>query len=83
MRTFDVVLAADVLYERRNAAALANLVPKLLVPGGEALFADPRRDEASVFLGAMESNGFEDAVEEVTVEQGTRKVKVLLHHLRR
>jgi predicted nicotinamide N-methyase len=83
LSTFDLVLAADVLYERKNAAALADLVPKLLAPGGEALFADPRRDEAPVFLGAMEGNGFEDAVEEVTVEQGTRKVKVLLHHLRR
>ncbi len=80
---FDLVLAADVLYERRNAAALADLVPKLLASGGEAVFADPRRDEAPVFLGAMEGNGFEDAVEAVTVEQGTRNVKVLLHHLRR
>jgi 2-polyprenyl-3-methyl-5-hydroxy-6-metoxy-1,4-benzoquinol methylase len=80
---FDLVLAADVLYERRNAAALADLVPKLCAPGGEALFADPRRDEAPVFLGAMEANGFEDAVEAVTVEQGTRNVRVLLHHLRR
>jgi predicted nicotinamide N-methyase len=83
LRTFDLVLAADVLYERKNAAALAELVPKLLAPWGEAVFADPRRDEAPVFLGAMERNGFEDAVELVKVEQGTRKVKVLLHHLRR
>ena len=83
LRAFDLVLAADVLYERKNAAALAELVPKLLAPGGEAVFADPRRDEATVYLGAMEGNGFQDAVEEVAVEQGTRKVKVLLHHLRR
>ena len=71
------------LYERKNATALADLVPKLLAPGGEALFADPRRDEAPVFLGTMERNGFEDAVEEVTVEQSTTKVRVLLHQLRR
>ena len=71
------------LYERKNAAAIADLVPKLLAPGGEALFADPRRDEAPVFLGEMEGNGFEDTVDEVTVEQGTKKVRVLLHHLRR
>jgi hypothetical protein len=31
----------------------------------------------------MEENGFRDIGEEVTAEQGTRKVKVLLHHLRR
>jgi predicted nicotinamide N-methyase len=83
LRTFDLVLAADVLYERKNAAALAELVPKLLAPSGETVFADPRRDEAPVFLAAMQGNGFEDAVEEITVEQGTRKVRVLLHHLRR
>ena len=81
--TFDFVLAADVLYERKNAAALADLVPKLLAPGGGAIFADPRRDEAPVFLKAMEVLGFEDTIEDATVEQAARKVKVLLHRLRR
>jgi len=81
--TFDLVFAADVLYERKNAAALAVLVPRLLTPGGEAVFADPRRDEAPVFLAAMQELGFEDATEEITVEQGEREVKVILHRLRR
>jgi predicted nicotinamide N-methyase len=80
---FDLVFAADVLYERKNATALAELVPKLLAPGGEAVVADPRRDEAPVFLTALEANGFGEDVEEVSVEQDTRRVKVLLHHLRR
>jgi len=81
--TFDLVLAADVLYERKNAAALADLVPKLLAPGGEAIFADPRRDEAPNFLEVMKGRGFEDATKETTVEQNARKVKVLLHQMRR
>jgi len=72
-----------VLYERKNAAALADLVPKLLAPGGEAIVADPRRDEAPVFLDAMRELGFEDTVEATTVEQSAREVKVLLHGLRR
>jgi predicted nicotinamide N-methyase len=80
---FDLILAADVLYERKNAVALADLVPRLLAPGGEAIFADPRRDEAPVFLEAMERYGFEDATEEIIVEQPARGVKVLLHRLRR
>ena len=83
METFDLVLAADVLYERKNAAALADLVPKLLAPGGEAIFADPRRDEAPVFFGAMEEQGFEVVIAQTTVEQRGRNVKVLLHRLRR
>jgi len=78
---FDLVLAADVLYERKNAAALADLVPKLLASGGEAIIADPRRDEAPVFLDALEKYGFENAVEETTVTQGAKAVKVLLHRL--
>ena len=83
MGTFDLVLAADVLYERKNAAALADLVPKLLTSDGGAIIADPRRDEAPGFLETMEGLGFEDAAEETTVEQGMRSVKVLLHELRR
>lgn len=80
--TFDLVFAADVLYERKNAAALANLVPKLLAPGAEAIFADPRRAEASVFLEAMEERGFEDTIEDAMVERENGGVKVLLHRLR-
>jgi predicted nicotinamide N-methyase len=82
MGTFDLVFAADVLYERKNAEALADLVPKLLASGGEAVFADPRRDEAPVFLEAMEENGFGDATEDETVKQGKKMVKVVLHRLR-
>ena len=81
--TYDLIFAADVLYERKNAAALADLVPKLLAPGGEAIFADPRRDEAPVFFGAMKEQGYKDATEEITIEQPARGVKVLLHRLRR
>jgi predicted nicotinamide N-methyase len=81
--TFELVLAADVLYERKNAAALAGLVPKLLAPGGEAIIADPRRDEAPGFLEDVEEQGFEDATVELTVAQHARGVKVFLHRLRR
>jgi predicted nicotinamide N-methyase len=83
MGTFDLVLAADVLYERKNAAALADLVPQLLAPGGQAIFADPRRDEAPTFFNSMAVQGFEDGTEEITIEQGATDVKVLLHRLRR
>lgn len=81
--TFDLVLAADVLYERRNAPALADLVPRLLAPGGEVLFADPRRPPAPSFLEAMGARGFRASVEDSTVEQGAREVGVLIHRFRR
>jgi predicted nicotinamide N-methyase len=81
--TFDLVVAADVLYERRNAPALATLVPELLVPGGEAIFADPRRRDAPLFFELMEERGFQVLTRSAVVEQGERRVKVLVHRIRR
>jgi predicted nicotinamide N-methyase len=81
--TFDLAFAADVLYERRNAPALADLVPGLLEPGGEAVFADPRRKDAPPFLELMEERGFGNTAEDMTVEQGGREIRVLVHRFRR
>jgi len=72
-----------VLYERRNAPALADLLPGLLAPGGEAVFADPRRKDAPLFLELIEERGFQVSTRSVVVEQGEREVKVLVHRLRR
>jgi predicted nicotinamide N-methyase len=46
---FDLVLAADVLYEPRNSAQLLELLPRL---GGEVLLADPGRPALDRFVGA-------------------------------
>jgi predicted nicotinamide N-methyase len=81
--TFERVFAADVLYERRNASALADLVPGLLAPGGEALFADPRRKDAPLFLELIEERGFRASTGSVVVDQGGRSIEVLMHRLRR
>jgi predicted nicotinamide N-methyase len=44
---FDLVLAADVLYEQRDVPVLAELLPRL---GGEVLLADPGRPPLEAFL---------------------------------
>ena len=44
---FDLVLAADVLYERRNVAQLLALLPRL---AAEVLLADPGRPALPAFL---------------------------------
>ncbi len=49
---WDLVVAADVLYEERNVAPLLDLLPRL---GAEVLLADPGRVAAAGFLaGARE-----------------------------
>ena len=83
LRTFDLAIGADVLYERPNAVALADLVPQLLAPEGEAIFADPRRDDAPAFVRMMEEKGFGIYTQDTTVDHNAREVRVLLHRLRR
>ena len=82
---FDLVLAADVMYEERSTRALAGLVPGLLRPGGEALIADPGRRYEPLFRELMQENGFRFETEETTVEVEGRErgVTVLLHRVRR
>jgi predicted nicotinamide N-methyase len=55
---FALVLAADVLYEKRNADALAALLPLVTAPGGRVLLADPGRVHAGDFRSGMERNGW-------------------------
>src|SRR3954453_2909074 len=71
---WDLILAADVLYEQRNVDALLDLLPRL---GDDVWLADPGRVPAERFLAA--------AADDWQVE--SRRVAELpngaLHHLRR
>jgi predicted nicotinamide N-methyase len=50
---WDLVLAADVLYERRNVAPLLDLLPRLLDERGELWLADPGRAPAEALLAGL------------------------------
>jgi predicted nicotinamide N-methyase len=67
---FDLVLAADVLYERASVAPLLSLIPRL---APEAWLADPGRPAAGAFT--------EQAERRWTVETHVRGV-VAIHRLR-
>jgi predicted nicotinamide N-methyase len=56
---WGLVLAADLLYERRNADQLLALLPLL---GGEVLLADPGRPFAPAFLEQWEVERVDDGV---------------------
>lgn len=47
---WGLVLASDVLYERRNVGLLLELLPRLVDERGEVLLADPGRPPAAAFL---------------------------------
>jgi predicted nicotinamide N-methyase len=67
---FDLVLAADVLYERSNVALLLSLLPRL---ASRAWLADPGRPAAGAFLEQAATRGW-------AVESHTRGV-VGIHRL--
>jgi hypothetical protein len=56
------VVAADVLYERRNGPQLLALLPRVVAPGGEAWIADPGRVAAGAFLDQAARSWEVDAV---------------------
>lgn len=55
---FDLVLASDVLFERRNIAPVVGWLRSALAPGGVVLLSDPDRGSAEGFRAAAESEGF-------------------------
>jgi predicted nicotinamide N-methyase len=63
---WDLVLGADLLYERRNVEPLLVLLPRLLGARGELWLADPGRAPAEEFLAGFERLA-EDADGSVTV----------------
>jgi predicted nicotinamide N-methyase len=56
---FDLILGADVLYERRNGPAVATFLSSHLRPGAEAWIADPGRPQAALFPSLARDAGLE------------------------
>jgi predicted nicotinamide N-methyase len=63
---FDLVVAADVLYEQRNAMLLLDLLDQTVAPNGEALVADPGRRHAAQFFDSVRAAGW--SVELIAVD---------------
>jgi predicted nicotinamide N-methyase len=71
---WPLVLASDLLYERRNVAPLLALLPRLCAAAGEVWLADPGRAPAAGFLEAAAAAWRIDAIphdgpEHVTVHR--------------
>jgi predicted nicotinamide N-methyase len=64
---YDLVIAADVLYEERNAAPLVSLLGEAVATDGEALIADPGRRHAPAFFERARAAGW--AVERTAADE--------------
>jgi predicted nicotinamide N-methyase len=73
---WDLVLAADVLYEQRNVPVLVWLLPRLVDVTGEVWLADPGRPMLARFLAGLDATGWRR--EQVAADPDT----VAIHRLR-
>jgi predicted nicotinamide N-methyase len=64
---YDVVLGADILYERAMHFYLDTLFPRCLTPTGKLLISDPGRPQALEFVAKQESAGWNFAIETQSV----------------
>jgi ETFB lysine methyltransferase len=80
---FDVVIAADVLYEKEYATLVAACIARSLAPDGVAIIADPGRLALPAFREGLEDVGLEIvSTETVPYEEGAVKQQVQIMRLR-
>ncbi|CAN5627685.1 hypothetical protein BH23GEM6_BH23GEM6_03700 [soil metagenome] len=80
-QTFATVLAADVLYERRNADSLSKLIPRIVRPGGSLLLADPGRAYREHFDNRMHALGWTSTVEAELAEPQSAAADAPISHI--
>lgn len=57
--SYQLVMGADVVYDRAAHAAVLAILARNLAPGGTAIFADPGRHEQAAFIAAAGVAGFD------------------------
>ncbi len=65
---FPLILGADVIYESSLVPLVANLLAKMLAPGGTALISSPYRVAAEAFPAAIRSLGLPCQAERATAQ---------------
>lgn len=82
--TFDVVVAADVMYEPRYPAMVAAAIDRLMAPGGQALIADPGRIAFPDFVTECATRGLAITNEDVRpFRSGEIEQTIRIHRIQR
>lgn len=73
---FDVIIGADIVYERRNFSPVLSLLQAHLAPGGRALLTEPDRTVGTEFLDAARERGFLVQRSYSTVRRNEREQRI-------
>ncbi len=82
-RHYNVILGADIVYERRIFSPLLGLMELALAPGGSAVLTDPDRSAGKAFLLQAERVGFLAIATPCTVQRDGRSARVVRMELRK
>jgi predicted nicotinamide N-methyase len=80
---FDIIIAADILYEVRLLLPVFNLLSRILLPGGLAIIAEPNRTVAQEFFKLVTRNGWSDKGLLKNVKLDHKLHRVTIHRIRR
>lgn len=80
---YDLILAADIVYDPAHYVPLAAFLDRHLSPGGAILLTESLRADASVFVEGLLARGFEDEKSSLWVAEDGRRERTWLHTLRR
>lgn len=82
-RRFDVILAADIVYDPAHYEPLAAFLDEHLECDGRILVTESLRADARVFLDLLARRGFADRRRTLWVHEDGRRERTWLHELRR
>lgn len=82
-RRYDLILAADIVYDPAHYEPLASWLDTRLTPGGLILLTESLRADAKLFLEKMHARGFDDVKEALWVHEEGRRERTWLHRLQR
>ena len=80
-RTWDVILAADVIYETRMMDPLLQFFLRAISSGGRIMLAEPHRAVAENFLPILQRAGFTTHSSEKEIIWDHRKISVGVHEI--
>ncbi|MGD9900873.1 MAG: methyltransferase [Calditrichaceae bacterium] len=82
-RLFEVIIASDILYEKRFFHPLIRLFGKFLEPGGHIIIAEPNRNIAKDFFKLLRDAGYEYDEIRDSVRQGKQMIVVSIYRIQK
>ena len=80
-QTAEIIVAADVLYEKQSFLPLLYCFETLLAPAGKIMLAEPNRPLAKEFFSLLQTRGFQYSITEWQVNNAGKPAQVSIYQI--